>query len=295
MCDDTMSAMVVKLTKLSSDNPKYVIPYMKKLVQNEFWRDHCKCISDIRKNWRRRNLPTLLRWKNIHDSAEENDDLLEGCRGGENSDQEVVHILGPDACVSGYMQGPDIRWRTKLYYDLKTYLIQQDHPEITQHYASTYAERSLSEMSEATKEMCGFSTDEPCPNFQTVMRGIDSMDREIKFRLFKWFDDKGLAYMYNPDLPYENVANYVILNEYDISNWDIIVPLLGKTHVNSYSRGHHDQLINLLRVLERMGKNSSYHALTQKRGGKIKKPKSTTRSTTRSTTKHKIKSKKWHS
>jgi hypothetical protein len=261
------SAMVEKLVDLSNDNPKFVRPYMRKLVDIEFGRDHRKCISDIRKNWRR------------HRTSRVSDD--DWC--GENTDQEEDCILGSDA-VSNHMRRQDIRWRENLYYDLKTYLIQQDHPDITQYNARRYAEDSLSAMVEATKEV---DTKE-----HYVTRAIDSMDREIKFRLFKWFYDKGLAYMYNPCSPYENVANYVILNEYDISNWNIILPLLGKTHVNSFSGGHNDQQTNLLTVLERMGKNSSYHALTKKRGGKIKKPKSTARSKVRSITKHKLKSKK---
>jgi hypothetical protein len=72
--------------------------------------------------------------------------------------------------------------------------------------------------------------------------------------------------MYKTNRPYENVANYVVLNEYDASDWNKIYPLLGKTDINSID-DHSVQQANLLKVLKKMEKMSSHNALSARRGG----------------------------
>jgi hypothetical protein len=99
-----------------------------------------------------------------------------------------------------------------------------------------------------------------------TLRQIDIMDAEIKNGLLGWFADRGIESMYKTNRPYENVANYVVLNEYDASDWNKIYPLLGKTDINSID-DHSVQQANLLKVLKKMEKMSSHNALSARRGG----------------------------
>ncbi|NBO56213.1 MAG: hypothetical protein EBU84_16845 [Actinobacteria bacterium] len=105
-----------------------------------------------------------------------------------------------------------------------------------------------------------------------TLHQIDIMDAEIKNGLLGWFADRGIESMYKTNRPYENVANYVVLNEYDASDWNKIYPLLGKTDFNSID-DHSVQQANLLKVLKKMEKMSSHNALSARRGsggGKLK-------------------------
>ena len=103
--------------------------------------------------------------------------------------------------------------------------------------------------------------------FETnVLHQITLMDAEIKNGLLRWFVDRGLESMHKPNRPYENVANYVVLNEYDASDWNKIYPLLGKTDIDSL-HDHSDQQFKVLKVLKKMEKMSSHAALSAKRSG----------------------------
>jgi hypothetical protein len=179
--------------------------------------------------------------------------------------------LGPEmSCSSGsgsssgLVRRQCMNWFEHLYVELKKYLLQKYIPGMSDSDANKSAMIFLDEIRQLRRE-----SDEPVMSnaFKTnTLHQIDLMDAEIKNGLLGWFADRGIESMYKTNRPYENVANYVVLNEYDASDWNKIYPLLGKTDINSID-DHSVQQANLLKVLKKMEKMSSHNALSARRGG----------------------------
>lgn len=240
--------------KLSEDERAIVRAYIRARKQKheeqawrKYWRDHLDSIKEIRE-------PTRLRT------------LVDAEVDGNDSDPDewVSKALGPEVDIPReFWRAQKMHWYRDLFFYLKEYLIRKYYTDIPQKEVHAFAERLLLEGIERT----GISPEE------YMLEQIDRMDRKIKNDLLGWYEKMNIAHMYKPHRPYENVATYLVLNE--ISDWNEILPLLGKTDVNSLSGGTSDQESNLLHVLEKMGKEYSRIALTRKRGGgrRIKKPK----------------------
>ena len=155
---------------------------------------------------------------------------------------------------SGLVRRQCMNWFEYLYVELKKYLLQKYIPGMSDSDANKSAMIFLDEIRQLRRE-----SDEPVMSnaFKTnTLHQIDLMDAEIKNGLLGWFADRGIESMYKTNRPYENVANYVVLNEYDASDWNKIYPLLGKTDINSID-DHSVQQANLLKVLKKMEKMSS--------------------------------------
>ena len=224
-----------------------------------YWRNHFKNISKIRSDWRREMLPTHVR----HTEAAPSQPRVE-------SDPEtwMEAALGPEmSCSSSSSSGVGLvrrqckDWFEYLYVDLKKHLLQRYSPGMSDGDATKAAVKLLDEIRQIRRADDRDRRDA----FETnVLHQINLMDAEIKTGLLGWFSDRGLESMYKTNRPYENVANYVVLNEYDASDWNKIYPLLGKTDIDSL-HDHSDQQANLLKVLKKMEKMSSHAALSAKR------------------------------
>lgn len=255
-----------EFSKLPHDQRSIVIAERRKKKQEheeqawrKYWKDHYDSIKKIRGKWRRTHFPTLLRTS--HDEDQDHDVDVDS-----DPDEWLSTALGAEVDIPrNYGRAQRMHWYRDLFFYLKEYLIQKYYPDIHESKVHAFAERLLKEGMERT----GISAKE------YMLEQIDKMDRKIKNDLLSWYKERGIAHMYKRNRPYENVANYVILNEYDSSDWNKILPLLGKTDVNSLSGGSSDQESKLLHVLEEMGKESSRIALTRKRSGgkRMKKPK----------------------
>jgi len=146
--------------------------------------------------------------------------------------------LGPEmSCSSGsgsssgLVRRQCMNWFEHLYVELKKYLLQKYIPGMSDSDANKSAMIFLDEIRQLRRE-----SDEPVMSnaFKTnTLHQIDLMDAEIKNGLLGWFADRGIESMYKTNRPYENVANYVVLNEYDASDWNKIYPLLGKTDIKN--------------------------------------------------------------
>lgn len=255
------------LNTLSPSEKTHMRTYLNEVSWRHHWRKHFKNISKIRSDWRRHMLPSHVR----HTEPATSQPSVE-------SDPEtwMETALGPEmSCSSGSSSGlvrrQCMNWFEHLYVELKKYLLQKYIPNMSDGDANKTAVIFLDEIRQLRRE-----SDEPVMMsnaFKTnTLRQIDIMDAEIKNGLLGWFADRGIESMYKTNRPYENVANYVVLNEYDASDWNKIYPLLGKTDINSID-DHSVQQANLLKVLKKMEKMSSHNALSARRGsggGKLK-------------------------
>lgn len=227
-----------------------------------YWRNHFKTVSKIRSDWRREMLPTHAR----HSQPAPSQPRVE-------SDPEtwMEAALDPEmSCSSSSSSGSGLvrrqckDWFEYLYVDLKKHLLQKHIPGMSDRDAEKAAVKLLDEI----RQIRGAEDRDIREAFETnVLHQITLMDAEIKTRLLRWFMDRGLESMHKPNRPYENVANYVVLNEYDASDWNKIYPLLGKTDIDSL-HDHSDQRFKVLKVLKKMEKMSSHAALSAKRSGR---------------------------
>ncbi len=249
------------LKTLSPSEKTHMRTYLNEVSWRHHWRKHFKNISKIRSDWRRKMLPSHVR----HAQPATSQPRVE-------SDPEtwMETALGPEmSCSSGsgsssgLVRRQCMNWFEHLYVELKKYLLQKYIPGMSDSDANKSAMIFLDEIRQLRRE-----SDEPVMSnaFKTnTLHQIDLMDAEIKNGLLGWFADRGIESMYKTNRPYENVANYVVLNEYDASDWNKIYPLLGKTDINSID-DHSVQQANLLKVLKKMEKMSSHNALSARRG-----------------------------
>lgn len=255
-----------ELSELSPDEQKEVRYHVNELPWRRYWRNHFDTISKIKKGWRRQHLPAHMRWGDHpvpSDTAPDSDPetWLSNSLGKEDS-------CDSDDALGAYCKS----WYKHLFVDLKKYLLQKYVPEMSDADAQRAAIELLDEVPEIARNA---RKDGSVHTFEeNVLHQIHIMDTLIKNGLLSWFNDRGLLSMYKLNRPYENVANYVVMNEYGLSDWDKIYPLLGNTDVDHY-RGHSEQLAKLLKILNKMQKPASHHALTVKKsvGGRGRKLK----------------------
>ena len=253
------------LKTLSPTEKTRVRKNLNEVSWRHYWRNHFKNISKIRSDWRREMLPSHVR----HTEPATSQPRVE-------SDPEtwMEAALGPEmscSSSSGLVRKECMNWFEHLYVDLKKYLLQKYIPGMSDSDANKAAMNFLDEIRQLRREDDAHVRSDA---FKTnVLHQINLMDTEIKTGLLGWFADRGIESMYKTNRPYENVANYVVLNEYDASDWNKIYPLLGKTDINS-TNDHSDQQANLLKVLKKMEKMSSHNALSARQsgrgGGKLK-------------------------
>jgi|LakMenE29Apr09ns_1017244.scaffolds.fasta_scaffold01029_2 uncharacterized ubiquitin-like protein YukD len=255
-----------KLNELSPKEKTNVKDHVNELPWRHYWRNHLGTISKIKKGWRRQHLPAPMRWAPMRWG------IPLPSEPAPDSDPEtwLSNSLGKeDSCHSGALGKYCKNWHKHLFVDLKKYLLQKYVPAMSDADAQRAAIELLEEVAEiARKDRSMYTVEE------NVLHQIHIMDEQIKNGLLRWFHDRGLLSMYKPNRPYENVANYVVINEYGLSDWDKIYPLLGNTDVDHYT-GHSEQLAKLLKILNKMQKPASHHALTVKKsvGGRGRKLK----------------------
>jgi hypothetical protein len=202
----------------------------------KYWKDHFDSVKKTKANHRRSQLPTLV---NETDDGNESD-----------PDEWVTKALEQEVDRErNYGRAQKMHWYRDLFFYLKEYLIRKYYTDIPQQKVHAFAERLLSEGVERT----GIGSKE------YMLEQIVVMDRKIKNDLLRWYEEMNIAHMYKPHRPYENVANYVVLSE--TLDWNEILPLLGKTDVDSLSGGTCEQESRLLHVLENMGKEYSVATL----------------------------------